>query len=320
MRAILVLAATLAALPSASFAYTLTPLTSFSTAGIVLSGPEGLAFGLEDSDLDGQVDDGVLYVSEGDSCSGNCTVFVWAAGATGTDLPLRQFDVAGLSDTRGLDLMPNGNLLLSSVVGGSDRIREVTRAGAQVVGGFDLSGTTVTGFPTAAQIETVVFRSSTSVLFGDEDTGLLYDINPTSLSFNGPALQTGLDDFSAMTRAENGLLFLADDSSGGGISLLRILDPAGGVLDGLTLNVGVFTTGVAGCEDVDPPNPGLPLTCVDPEGLAYDPVNRVLFIAFENEERVLSFGVAGEVPEPGTLGLLAAGLAGLVAARRMHRS
>lgn len=312
----------LASLPLATHAYTLTNLTSFSTAGVVGAtgdddpGAEGLAYGLEDTDMDGEADDRVLYLSEGDDCGGtsepDCRIFVYAANASGSAAPLRSFTVSALEDIRGLDRLPNGDLVAAGVSSGADDLLQISSLNGAAI----LTGVNAT-FPIAsAELETVVFRSATSVLVGDEATGLLHDFNPVTLGFNGDPFDTDLDDFSGMALAEEGLLFVVDDSSGGGISLLRILDPAGGVLNGLTFNVGVLTKGIAGCEDVAIPNPSLPLTCVDPEGLAYDQVNRVLFMAFENEQRVLSFQVGGVIPEPSSVVLLAAALAGVSAIRR----
>jgi hypothetical protein len=330
-REVLILTASLAmALPQAASAYTLIPLTNFDTSGVVGSGPEGLAYGLENTDADPELER-VLYVSEGDDClnSGTlqCTIFVYDAGAMGAATFLRSFDTP-VQQTRGLDLLPNGNLLATTVQGGADGLREISRLdGSLVAGGISFNFTTVS----SAQLESVVSRSSTSVLFGDENTGLLYEYNPVAGVLVG------------LTFAEDGLLWMADDSSGGGVSLLRVLDPATGqIVPGSTINMNFITsvddpnidddgdpntppadtslddnTPLVGCEN----EPGLPNIqfCIDPEGLAYDPVNRVLFIAFENEQRVLSWQVVGEIPEPNALALLGAGLAGTALLRRLHR-
>jgi hypothetical protein len=293
---------------------------------LVQLAPEGLAFGIED--VNG-TPTRVLYVSQGNSCN-PCQVYVFDASATdipdgnnpGSFLepqPIRQFGVP-LIDVRGLDVFSSQTLLVASVTSsGADRIVEVSRTNGALVGGVSFD------FPTVgAQVETVLYHNGTgtahpgvpSILAGDEDTGLLYDLQLNGLE-NGLPATTGLEDFSGSAfDPDSGLLFIVDDSSGGGISLLRLVAPTGTVLTGQTIDVAVQTTGLRGCTDEGPGPFDNPLTCVDPEGLAYDPANRVLFMAFENERRVLSFQVVGAIPEPGSLLLLAGGLAGVGVIRR----
>ncbi len=337
IRASLLFATFLSLFPAAASALTLVPVRSFGTDatfgdefGIA---PEGLAFGVED--VNGTPTP-VLYVSEGNSCN-PCTVFVYDATATdsgGTPpAPLRSFGIP-LNDVRGLDVMPNGNLLVSSVGGLIDRVVEVSRTtGAVIAGGVDRTVGPL-GTIAATQPESVIVHNGVgtahpgvaSIFLGEEETpGTIFD-----LQFDGTinsSFPVGpLDDPNPLSPGDSlfedpsgmdydpatGVLLIADDSSGAGMTKLYAVSPAGSLV-GAPVDL---RTLLAGFPDCQAEGPG---TCDDPEGVAFDTeTGNLIYLAFENQNRVVTFEISN-IPEPGTLGLLAAGLAGLGLLRRRAR-
>lgn len=308
----------LAAAPASALILVVDELRDFDSLG----GPEGLAFGNEDGT-------DVLYVSQGDDCN-PCTVTVSNA-ATGA--VVRTFSVP-FNDVRGLDLLPNGNLLISSVGDffNDSRIREIQRTGLDsglgVAGGIDFT------VPDAFQPESTVALSLAAndnriIVLDEEGTG-----EQGRIHFYQGALNDGLmavsttsflgslepyDDPSGATLV-NGDLWVVDDSSGSNpdpnypfdcCSRLEIWDidgPGLGTLIDATGEFAALTAGMGSCGAEG---------CSDPEGLAYDAVTGRLFVAFEGQGVIGVFTLA--VPEPSLGALLALGLgaqAAFAAARR----
>ncbi len=347
LAALFVALAATAVSPTA-YGYTLVPRSTFSTELTVPSGPEGLAFGIES--VQG-VDTRVIYVSNEGA---GAAIDVFLADATEIPDPnnpgmfiqptsIRSF-ASPVADPRGLDLLPNGNLIVSSV-SSTDRVVEIYRfdpdgAGSLVAGSIVPGGVSITVGPGTPyfidQPETVTWISGLgtshpgvpSILVGSEDTSTLFDLNFDGTSNGSFPTNPTLTDLSGSAfDPDTGLLFFVDDSSGGGVTFLQIVTPTGGVQTTEQIDVQLLTAGIRGCEDEFPGPPPSNLNCVDPEGLAFDPTDFVegptsytgiLFMGFENEQRVLSFGVVGQIPEPGSVLLLGAGLAGLAALRRQR--
>ncbi len=336
IRAALVLCTCLA--PGAAAALTLVPVQSFGTdamfggeaAGIA---PEGLAFGVEDV---AGTPTPVLYVSEGNSCN-PCTIFVYDATATDVGsivpTPLRSFTIP-LGDVRGLGLMPNGNLLVSAV--GNDSLREVSRVdGSLIAGGVSLavnSGTPPGSLILATQPESVIVHNGVgtthpgvmSIFLGEEETpGTIFD-----LQFNGtinsqfavgpldgqnPTQAPGVSLFEDPSGLDydpaTGVLLIADDSSGLGMTKLYAVSPAGALV-GSPVDLAVLLQTFPACQAE------AALTCNDPEGVAFNFLTGgLIYLAFENERRVITFQISN-IPEPGSLVLLGAGLGGLAFLRR----
>lgn len=285
-----------------------------------LGGPEGLAFGNENGT-------DVLYVSQGDDCN-PCTVTVVNA-ATGASL--RTFSVP-FNDVRGLDLLPNGNLLISSVGDffNDNRIREIQRTGASsgapVTGGIDFT------VPDAFQPESVIALSIAAgnnqiIVLDEEGTGEQGAIHFFQGALNDGLLAASATSFLGSSSpyddpsggvVVNGDLWTVDDSSGASsdpnfpfdcCSRLEIwdIDGAGsGTLLDFTGEFSAVTANEGSCG---------PLGCSDPEGLAYDAATGRLFVAFEDQGVI---GVFTLVPEPSLvlLAAVAAGAQAFAAARR----
>ena len=95
-------------------------------------------------------------------------------------------------------------------------------------------------------------------------------------------------------------MLVHDDSSGGNGRIWQI--SLTGVLQMLE-DANVVTANVPGCP------------CIDGEALAYDDANDVFFIAYENDQRVISYPVL-PAPEPSAAILIAVGL-GVALRRRL---
>jgi hypothetical protein len=310
-----------------AFALTLVVDHSFGTSTLGLE-PEGLAFGVED--VMGTPTE-VLYVTEGNSCN-PCTVHVYRADAADDPnglqpSPIRSFSIP-LAEVRGLDVMggTNGNLLASSNLGFNDRVVEVSRVdGSLIPNGIDINVNPLSVNPfMVRQPESVILhngvgtshRGVESIFLGEEETPAeLLDI--LDVRFGGTPNVTNRIDVEALHAnfldpsgmdfdPATGILLVADDSSGGGVAHIYAVAAGGGLVG--QVNVGLLTLGHADC---------LPtFGCSDPEGVAFDDVlGQRLFVAFEGDQRVITFQISN-IPEPGSAALLGVGLVALGWLRR----
>jgi hypothetical protein len=306
----------------------------FSTEGTVTSGPEGLAVAMDP--VSGLT---AIFVSEGDVCdAGSCDIHVYTDPmGTGNWALSRTFQgPAGRGAVRGLDALPNGNLLIASTA--TTRVTEISPLnGAIVPMGIDLLLPIPVGSG-GVQLETAVFVPSSffadgiaSFYVADEEglneAGRIYRFDTSGNAVNLPGQATnnflfgqvvpmgevagGYDDPGAMAfDPVRGVLYISDDSSGQRRSRSFEYDLSGNLVDfsdlysQLTATVPLCTT-----------NPQGSAACDDPEGLAFLQLGGDTFVlaAFEDQERVAGFQI---VPEPGSLALALLGLAGLSAAGR----
>ncbi len=209
---------------------------------------------------------------------------------------------------RGLDYLQSSGTLLASSEDGM--IREFTLDGMPVAGGIDFVATG------ADDAEGVVLHTNGNIYVADDgnETVRQFQFNGASwvevIGGGWPVMTrvVGGDPFDDPSAIEtlpggSGNLLVHDDSSGGLGSVWELS------LDGMFLdqaNSVLLTANVPGCDSVG--------GCFDGEGLAYDDVNDVVFIAYENEQKIISF--PRMVPEPASASLLLLGIGGLIAARR----
>ncbi|MEW5859072.1 MAG: PEP-CTERM sorting domain-containing protein [Cyanobacteriota bacterium] len=274
-----VLAVTLIELVSTRPAAAVSFIRSFSTSGIVTNGPEGIAF---------DPFSGNLFLSNGDGKGQNTIYEFTTSGAL-----INSFKVS-LNDVRGVDILPNGNLLLSNSIpanqGGG--LFEYTKTGLPVESGVNLIID-----PPSSDPDSTVFHEGTSTIFVVDDVDekiyefaldgkLLNTINTLAINpnFKEPEGIT----FDPLT---NNLLIAGDNQ---GARSLYELTLAGELVD--VINVEEVT--------------GL----TDPEGITIDPATRTLYVAFDSDEAVGAFSLGdapASVPEPTTgLGVLVFGAFG----------
>jgi hypothetical protein len=285
----------------------------FSTEGIVVDGPEGLAFG-PGAGPGGQ---DVLFVSQGDGCS-NCTIHVFEPD--GTHLPASDFST-GFGDVRGVDYLSSGNLLIASS-SFPKRVVEITTSGAVVSGGIDIT------LDFLIEPEAAFFHEGRGTVFVVDEEGLNEAGTIIEFSTAGtqlaifPYLGGNFDDPSGAdfnvaevivggTVIPAGSLFVVDDNSGGLASKLTIYTPDGTLLFE-SEEFRFLTATHPDCQGRPKPP-----ACNDSEGLAWDEANDRFFIAFEDQERVVAFRA---IPEPSIWLLLALGLAGAASLRRNRAS
>ena len=94
---------------------------SFSALAPVFNGEfEGIAFG-----TDPMTAEPAIFLSQGDECSASCPIHVYLESSPGVWTSSRSFlTPAGTGDVRGLDVLPNGNLLTSSAQ--AAQVREIS--------------------------------------------------------------------------------------------------------------------------------------------------------------------------------------------------
>lgn len=272
-----VLAVTLIELVSTRPAAAVSFIRSFSTSGIVTNGPEGIAF----DPLSGN-----LFVSNGDGKGQNTIYELTTAGAL-----VNSFNIS-LDDIRGVDVLPNGNLLLSNSIPAQDGggLFEYTKVGVQVPSGINL-----TIDPPSSDPDSTVFHEGTSTIFVVDDVDekiyefaldgkLLNTINTLAIN---PAFQ---EPEGITFDPSTGNLLIAGDNQGS--RSLYELTLAGELVN--VINVEEVT--------------GL----TDPEGITLDPATRTLYVAFDSDEAVGAFSLddaPASVPETGSaLGVLAFGV------------
>jgi hypothetical protein len=275
---------------------------------------EGIAFG-----TDPVTDEPAIFLSQGDECSVSCAIHVYLEGDPGVWTSSRSFLTPnGTGDVRGLDVLPNGNLLTSSAA--ASQVREISATdGSYPMGGIAIQ------FPGISfQVESAVYvPGSPESLYvadeeGDLEAGRIYrtDLAGNPLNLPGQATDNFLfgapnfDDPGAMAYDPvTDTLFISDDSSGQGASKAFQYDLSGNLLDESALyselTAAVDACGIDGCEDA--------------EGAAYASLDGVdyLLVAFENEQAVVGFVLPA--PEPGATALGACALGSVTLLARARR-
>lgn len=321
IRSLLVVSAVLlAAPPGAQALLDLEVAFSFPAPAPALDGEfEGIAFG-----TDPLTDQPAIFLSQGDECDLSCPIHVYLESSPGVWTSSRSFQTPiGTGDVRGLDVLPNGNLLTSSAE--AAQVRELSALdGTYPVGGIAI------GFLASFQVESAVHvpGSPESIYVADEEggpvpveAGRIYRRDLAGNPLNLPGLGTDNFLFGGLNFDDPGgmaydpvtdTLFICDDSSGMGASKVFNHDLSGNLLDESAL-FRDLTVGVPEC----------PLTgCNDSEGLAFATIDEVdyLLVAFENEATVVAFTLP--VPEPGATaaGATAFAAVALLARRRSRGS
>ncbi len=267
--------------------------------------PEGLA--IDPGAGPGGID--ILYVSREIPQGFNDITVIQKVGSDGSDLG--SFTV-NFEAMRGLDLLPNGNLLAS--LAKDQRVVEISAVdGSVIAGGIDISLPSVGGFP--PENESAFFHvANNTVFFGDEEgvneNGRIIEIGlDGSVLNNFPTPGDPFDDPSGMDLFGN-LIMFSDDSSGGNRSRIFLMDPTTGAIVDQTEDMQGLTLNIAGCDEMRDGD-----GCNDPEGIAVN--GQEFWVVFEDQSMLLGFTV---VPEPSTWVLMSLGTLGLAAARRRSRS
>ena len=272
-------------------------LAVLALAAVGLSAPEAKAISITfDSSFAFQGPDGVAF----DSASGNLFI---ADGTTITQTTtaggfVSSFSPVANGDIQGLDVLPNGNLLLSDQSSnnslGAPALLEFTKAGAAVPAGINIIIQ-----PPSGDADGVAFNAGTGTIFTADDVDeTIYEFAtaggaPLS-SFLTTAIDAAFDEPEGITVDPlTGNLLVVDD--GGGTSSLYELTTTGDLV--MTVDLAALT-GFG-----------------DPEGVAIDRANNKLYVAFADDNKVAQFSIAA-VPEPTMIGLLGLGLVGLGFVRR----
>jgi hypothetical protein len=297
---------------------------SFSAPAPVFEGEfEGIAFG---SDPRAE-DQPAIFLSQGDECDLSCPIHVYTESSPGVWTSSRSFNTpVGTGNVRGLDVLPNGNLLTSSAE--SAQVRELSLGVGPIEddGTYPVGGIAI-GFLATFQVESAVYvpGSPESIYVADEEggpvpveAGRIYRRDLAGNPLNLPGLGTDNFLFGGVNFDDPGgmaydpvtdSLYIADDSSGMLNSKVFNYDLSGNLLDESAL-FSELTADVPGC-----PLGG----CNDSEGLAFATIEGVdhLLVAFENEALVVAFTLP--VPEPGSSAAGATALAAVALLARRTR-
>jgi hypothetical protein len=331
-------------IPLPASALTLAQAFVIDTISTIASGPEGLAVGLDP--LDGEQ---VIYVSQGDSCT-SCRVDIYRQDTATSWVLKRHFFLPSAqgSDTRGLDVLSNGNLLVSST--GASRIYEVVVPTADAATAALASGgiNFVASIPSiSVQLESVVFADDALYVADEEGVGeagriyrfttsgvlenlpgkavsnfLFADINGDGLTGTTCPVTEGATPSEACYNDPGGSaynpfaqrLYFVDDNSGRNRARIFEYDLSGNLISFSDIISTLISSAL--CTDLLRSPDG---ECNDPEGLAFARIGGqdYLLVAVEESNLVTAFLI---VPEPTTLALIGVASAALVWRRRRGRA
>jgi hypothetical protein len=210
---------------------------------------------------------------------------------------------------RGLDFINSRGTLLASQETGA--VREYNLDGTLADGGISFNVPSI-GIGDEIDAEGVVLHSNGNVYVADDGNELLREfvfqgtewVETNNAVFPLGTRSINMDDFDDPSGIEElpgtGNLLVHDDSSGGNMGFIWEVDLLGNLV--MRSNAAVVTAAVPGCGG----------GCVDGEALAYDDANDVFFIAYENDQLIISYPRIA--PEPSAAILIALGFG--VALRR----
>ena len=267
-------------------------INSFSTSGLINSGPEGIA-------LDPNTGNIILVQSVAAGESGGDVQFEISEFTRGGGFVGNTVVTDVLDNVEGITFLSNGNALLANRTDdGTAGIFEFDTSTNSLVGG----GVSITTQPPNDEPAGVAVQPGTGDFFvadaEDEEVTAFDDITGNELDdIDLDSLFSSGDDadpegiaFDPLT----GNIFVADDVSG---EIIEITD-AGDLVQTIII-------------------PGFD----DPEGLEFDEKTRTLLVADDENEAVIEIDPFTTIPEPTSLALFGAGLAGLgFAAWRRRRA
>lgn len=269
------------------------------------SDPEGLAF---------DPASGHLFVARGNE---------WIEEITVTGEQINRFHLdryhhlgIDIDCINGLDILPNGNLAISSQSGSDSGVFEFTTSGNLVrQGGFLESFDTQ---PPSADADGVAYHAGRqTVLLADDVDERIYEFNLDGRlvgSYRTEEINSRFDSPEGITVDPlTGNIFVVDADEGTErLYELQLPD----------LNSGDSLTMVASFDLKELTNSRWD----DPEGVTIDALNRILYVAWDNDNRIAAFNMGGgrvepgpEIPEPSTMLLLGSGLLAIRSRKRRRR-